>query len=236
MTSSIALLTGWHSSTQPLVDLVSPIVDELNLNLVLVQYPGYANEKSWPEQDFFSELTKQIPKHSILLGWSLGGMIAAYLVKQSNAIALITLASNLRFQGENSWQMNSAVFKQFYESFTESPTATFKRFLLLQTQGGNQTKKDSLFLKALAEEHKVEFDAAISSLRLLGELTIENIEVPSLHCLGQQDSLVPVSCLDQWLSISNNVESFSGNHLFFRESEVEVRHRLKAFIQKVLNG
>jgi hypothetical protein len=138
--NKILLITGWGVGIEPL--------ESLKLHL---------QEESFDVQliNIFDVLTESFQKQFNLLndvdtviGWSLGGQLAAYLVDsfyKSTGLTktLITLASNPCFVANTNWQtaMPADVFSQFKASFLQNQQATLKRFYYLITQGSAQAKK-----------------------------------------------------------------------------------------------
>ncbi len=190
------LLHGWGSSSlswQPLIPFL-----EQQYSLTLVDLPGHGNNVDgaylWndPEQ-LFTQLQNIIDPNSILIGWSLGGMLACQLMAKGCGAALITLASNACFVQQPYWPsaMAQDVFDDFYTRFKTNSIKTLNRFLHLQTQGEAESR-------ALMQQLKVsmsEADEMLGGLTMLS--TLDNKEVLSaisgLHLFGEKDALVPSS-------------------------------------------
>ena len=196
----LVLIHGWgHNSRvwQPLLDTLDKPRDYW-----LVDLPGFygepaAHTPSW--QALLDQLQQQLPKAYLLLGWSLGGNLAAQLAARSPAVnGLLTLACNPCFVASEAWPQAMAplVFEQFCEQFAEAPEATRQRFLALQLQGEPARKSLAQQLKPLlpAEVAPAHW---LTALHWLAELDhralLAALTIPQQHLFGAQDALVPAA-------------------------------------------
>lgn len=220
----IAVLTGWHSPYRLLTDWLCHLADDNGWIVQTVHYPGYnqpGQASDWELESLLDHLAAQIEPNSILLGWSLGGMLAARLAALPgfDLSGLVTLASNVQFQGQQSWQMPEKQFQQFLNRFQRQPDITLSKFQKLQVQGAANEHSEFSRLDAAGVDLTVDSDCALASLRLLGELDLRGqaLTCPSLHLLGKEDALVQSACEMQWqqLSDQNRTQVVPGSHLFF---------------------
>lgn len=236
---TLVLLTGWNSGIQPIEELGKALQERGQYKLKFVSYPYQhkSPQEIWQLNQLLPFLVEQIPQDSVLMGWSLGGMLAVelsnYLPELFKPKAVITLATNTRFQGSETWQMAEAIFQQFLQGTINNPQQTNKKFHLLQSKGGADSKSDLQFLKQIASAFEQEH--LIVSLELLGQLKCEYLDLPSLHLLGNKDQLVPVSCAEQWQSISpaSQCKVLEGNHLFFRQEQQAALDEIERFLDEL---
>lgn len=149
---------------------------------------------------FLEKIAKKIPAHSVVLGWSLGGMIATQLAhKYTDKISgLITLATNANFVSSGTWPyaMPRETFTAFCENYQQHPEKTAKRFYALHTQGDINKRGVSDFLKENTTLANADNDTV--HIQLLGlldsiknEAIISDIAQPHLALFGRGDALVP---------------------------------------------
>lgn len=147
-----------------------------------------------------AKITALLPEACILVGWSLGGMLACQLARSPQVKGLLTLATNPSFIARPHWPwaLQPQVLQQFQEAFAADPTATLARFSQLQAQGHPQRKTLLTTVKNLAPPiHSAAWAEALNWLgqidnsKLLAQLTI-----PQRHLFAQDDALVPIAAAD----------------------------------------
>ncbi len=170
----------------------------------LLDLPGHGSADVSPDasmDEFIAALAQALPQRCVLLGWSLGGMIATCLAgRYPDKIAgLITLATNAVFVQRDDWPeaMPAATFQQFSHSFTAQPEATYQRFLGLQAQGDRHRKALLQRLRAHASGHSVRLHNLAPGLAWLAQCdnraALARLPMPHLHLLGEADALVPAT-------------------------------------------
>lgn len=241
----LVLIHGWASSSK----VWQPLVEKLNLkrDLWLIDLPACGDNEffdDFGEEDLLTELARSLPDQCILLGWSLGGMLATKLAVDypDKVHALITLAAN-RYFVENSrwpWAMKESTFQTFYKHFLHNPESAFKRFIALQALGDANKKAlmrsfEQLSLSPIKKQNG-------NWTRLLNILsTLDNSEstgklsCPGLHFFAANDALVPSEAASHIYSNSpgQNVEVLSdcGHALHLSRPEVIAR-KINNFIEK----
>jgi malonyl-CoA O-methyltransferase len=169
-----------------------------------VDLPGYggAAADSADLEYFLVRVAGKLPDNCILLGWSLGGMIATQLagLYPHKIRALVTLATNAVFVAREGWSqaMAQSTFTGFLADFREDPVSTWSRFCALQSLGDGHRKQ---VLKLLKEQVPPSADTHTAWLEGLNWLTLldnrellSRLQIPQLHLLGAGDSLVPAAC------------------------------------------
>lgn len=209
---TLVMLHGWGSNSAIWSALTSKLPEELGV--VWVDLPGFGEHGDLPLNDFSNPFLEQLPAGSVLVGWSLGGMLAVRLAASSeNIIGLVTIGTNACFVANEVWPhaMQEATFLQFKNNFCEDAKATFTRFLMLQSQGDGQRKQ---VLKALMQcQSAPEFEQLerwVCALNWLGEWdncrALQSLQLPQLHILGKEDQLVPSACADSLSTLNERAK------------------------------
>ncbi|MCA0900368.1 MULTISPECIES: malonyl-ACP O-methyltransferase BioC [Microbulbifer] len=213
---SLALIHGWGGDSrcwQPLLaqwqsvagTFNGPFDGPFNGHIVTVDLPGFGarTNEPWPQTEtLLAELEAQLPEDCLLLGWSLGGMLAVQLAERSKRVgsnkvrALVTIGANGRFVASDGWPaaMPETVFTDFCRAQREAPAKNMQRFAGLQARGDSE-------MRGLLKTLKAEVPAAVpqswsQALECLGSLDNRKLlsapVVPTLHLFGEGDALVPV--------------------------------------------
>jgi pimeloyl-[acyl-carrier protein] methyl ester esterase len=135
-----------------------------------------------------------------LVGWSLGGAIAAALALDfPNLIrAVVPIASSPCFVSKPDWQYSMApsALKSFADALAEDWEAVVDRFLALETLGSPNEKSELRWLRAEVYAHgKPDPAALMSGLAMLESIDLRarfaDLRVPSLWLGGRRDRIVP---------------------------------------------
>ena len=191
---NITLLPGWALAPESLQPLGDALQQRLPGVAVATQ-PLPAIQLSSLETDL-SSLAQQL-RPGVLVGWSLGGMLAVQLHRRfpEHFPRVVTLASNACFVERRDWTsaMATDTFKRFYQDYREHPEKTLKRFALLVCQGSPQARllSRSLVWDALTPEQRQHGLAVLGMLD--NRVALRSPVQPMLHCLGGQDALVPAA-------------------------------------------
>lgn len=196
---NLVLLHGWglnHHIWQSLHDLRE------DFHLHLLDLPGHGNS---PELDFTLKnisqcLIENIPKGSILLGWSMGGLLAQQLAWQQpdHFRGLILINSTPQFVQDQDWPhaLSVAELKNFAQGLTDDYLGTLKRFLILQALGEHGPKQQVKQLQSAIEAGGKPKDSALTGgLEILLHSNLRpklsQISLPSLIIHGKNDRLCP---------------------------------------------
>ena len=156
--TAITLLPGWAMSPANLQPLRAALLEAMPQASVSLQALPPMQLSSL-ETDL-SSLAQQLTP-GVLVGWSLGGMLAVQLHRRfpEHFPRVITLASNACFVERNDWPpaMPRANFKSFYQDYRDEPEKTLKRFALLVTQGGADARQQAKALEwdGLSDEQRL---------------------------------------------------------------------------------
>ncbi|MCP5161535.1 MAG: malonyl-ACP O-methyltransferase BioC [Hahellaceae bacterium] len=215
---NLVLVNGWSMPTAVWESFCST-----------VQVAGGIEVISLDDDSCWSEICRHISSlttdNTLLIGWSLGGMLAVDAVATFGArpAALVTLQMNPRFTTSQDWSnaMPAEVYQDFLSETQSDTTAALKRFDFLATQPGQSelnTNDVSLRQEASAFRHDLKalkryrqngaFDSThlSQSLALLKDAdvrtSLEALQLPRLHIFGGRDSLVPVAVADKMKLLS----------------------------------
>lgn len=201
--NKILLITGWGVGIEPLESLKLHLQQE-SLDVQLINIFDVLTESFQKQFNLLNDV-------DTVIGWSLGGQLAVYLVDsfyKSTGLTktLITLASNPCFVANTNWQtaMPADVFSQFKASFLQNQQATLKRFYYLITQGSAQAKKDWLNMQNIANPPS--YELLLQGLEMLEHLNLvdnlKNYSGPQLHLFAQQDGVIPCKIEENFAHIA----------------------------------
>jgi pimeloyl-[acyl-carrier protein] methyl ester esterase len=199
---TLVLLHGWgvnHAVWAKLLELLPADQPVLALDL-----PGYGLASQAPAPYSLDAVAKQvaaqIPAGSLLLGWSLGGLVASQiaLAEPAKVRALALLASSPCFMAQADWPgMSAQVLQQFAQSLSTDLALTVERFLAIQSMGSSSARQDTRLLKqAVLALPLPDARVLAAGLDLLQQcdlrLELPSLRMPLTYCFGRLDSLVPV--------------------------------------------
>jgi len=243
---NVVFLHGWGMNAEVWFEIQQ--VFEENYRVTVIDLPGHGRSQSenlGVDFDALVELVEaNIPDHCILVGWSLGGVVA-----QSIAIRypqklnkLVLVASNAQFQQSDNWHcaMKPEVLENFVQNLHQDYKSTLQQFLMLQALGAENAKKtirelkQRLFLhgepETVALENGLLFLKNVSVLEDLHKITI-----PSLIVNGRLDSLVPAAAGEKMQQMIPQSEfkliDKAGHAPFLSHSDLFINY-LKEFLSK----
>lgn len=193
MSEHLLLLPGWGfgpASMEPLADCLRQLDAELHVQVVALPQLDSIELNDW-----LDALETQLPSGTWLVGWSLGGMLAAELAARrgSRCRGLVTVASNACFVANDTWPqaMPADQFGAFQAGYLSEPALTLKRFALLCAQGA----RDPRSIARLLHSHANPDESLQVALALLGSLDVRAALLayrgPQQHLLACHDALVP---------------------------------------------
>ncbi|MDP1927984.1 MAG: pimeloyl-ACP methyl ester esterase BioH [Thiobacillus sp.] len=205
----LALLHGWGMNTRVFDTLADHLADDFELRAL--QLPGHGGRAAMPHntlQSWADDLAQQLPQHSTLLGWSLGGQVAmrAALDHPDKISRLVLLASTPAFVATVDWRAGMALddLEAFGTALIADQEATLLRFLSLQTRGMPEQKAVLQALRqAFMSVPPADAGALASGLAMLRHTdlraSVPQLLQPTLVVYGALDTLTPPAA-GEWLA------------------------------------
>lgn len=241
---AIFMVSGWAMPKEVMRSFALRLSQRFYV--VVANLPGISLNEQWisrsrigPNYDI-AALSEQLiavaPKEAWWIGWSLGGMVSAYVAarRSSCVLGLITLSSSPSFIKRENWEDAMAVedFDAFSALVEQSPEDGLKRFVMLQSKGADNERALVKQLQTFLPVKTLSRPALIGGLRLLKSLDVRRewslLDCPNLHILGGKDALVSSKSLEQQTDVNHLqqcvVLSNCAHQPFFEDEEACVRH------------
>ncbi len=200
---NLVLIHGWGCNSRTW----QPVLESLQsfAAITLIDLPGFGASPVLPEFSLdvvLDKIATQLPQDAVVMGWSLGGMLAVQLAVRfpERIRAVITLAANLKFVATPDYPaaMLRAINRQFNQGFTQDPQATLKLFGGLLAQGDADER--ALLKQLRRNDIGTVTDNWLQALQLLTELdnrtAFAKLAQPGLHLLADNDALVPIAAAE----------------------------------------
>lgn len=240
----IVMLHGWglHSGLmEPLAARFRPAARVTCLDL-----PGHGGRPFEPPFSSLAELAAAVatdlPPACILVGWSLGGMVAARLAANRHPAVhrLVLLATTPRFVSGPDWPhgLPREVVDEFAAALGRDYRDVIRRFLALQARGDDlqgallRQLRAAVFARGEPDTGALRAGLAVLIESDLRE-EVARIAVPTLVVSGQHDRLTPPGA-GRWLSETIDGATFTcipgAGHAPFLSHPDETAGRLTSFL------
>lgn len=221
----LVLLHGWGFNS----DLFNPLVEQYKsqYRITVIDLPGHGRSDNVDGgiDEWCDEIITILPDNPILLGWSLGGLLAINIATKVKLSQLILLASSPKFVKTNDWfyGVDEDNFHQFSDALSLNLSKGLKRFVSLQS-------KEKIQLKSLNQSIDT-LPATITALNqglnilLMSDLRhqFRRLKIPLQIILGERDTLIPIS-IAKWYKQQNiSVTTLDTGHLPFLHQNFELR-------------
>jgi pimeloyl-[acyl-carrier protein] methyl ester esterase len=189
----LVLLHGWGFNSELFNDLIEQYKGQYRITVVDLPGHGRSNDIDGGLDKWCDEIIKILPKNPILMGWSLGGLLAIKIATKIAISKLILVASTPNFVQTNDWPygINENNFRQFSDALEFNLSKGLKRFVSLQTQDKTQLKT----LNQSIDKFPASAKALNQGLEILltTDLVDEfnQLKIPIKVILGNHDTLVP---------------------------------------------
>ncbi|WP_462157040.1 pimeloyl-ACP methyl ester esterase BioH [Pseudoalteromonas sp. GB56] len=212
MQKQLVLLHGWGMNRE-VWDLIHP---ELRFvfdgEVTALDLPGYGYDKAsnYPDAKFdlqgmAESLSEKLHDNSIIMGWSLGGLVALYLAHfyPQKVSKVILVASTPFFAQSEDWPgIKRSVLEDFNQQLINNSAKTIERFLAIQAMGSQSARQDIKQLKGFIQQAP----ATDSQVLKQGLDILENQDLrqefaglsqPISAIFGRLDALVPYKAIEQ---------------------------------------
>ena len=205
----LVLLHGWGMNSG-VFDLLLDKLAHL-YRVTLVDLPGYGiNNEILPETYDLTSVAHMveevIPDQCILLGWSLGGLVAQRVaIDFPNRIEkLILVATSPKFAAEKEEQWPGIVpdvLEAFKNQLQNAYSKTLDRFMAIQAMGSKSARKDIVVIRdavsVYPDPHQHALEKGLDILQTIDlRSELSELNIPTVRMYGKLDSLVPKKAVD----------------------------------------
>ena len=194
----LVFLHGWAQSRQAWFQQQAVFPDALYLNL-----PGHGGSEYIKPEQWAEHITAQLPETPCLLvGWSLGGMLALDIARRfpERLAAMALVGASPCFQQQPDWPngCKADFFTAFEQAVSSASPRLFNRFFALMLHGDNLSRSsyNTLARQAVDRQHPTSQQGLSAGLELLAGLdsrtACPTLELPTLVIHGEQDAVVSV--------------------------------------------
>ena len=195
----LVLLHGWGFNADLFNNLIESYKDQYRITKIDLPGHGRSDAVAGGINDWCDEIIKILPNNPILLGWSLGGLLAINIARKVKISKLILVASSPNFVQNDHWKFGIEAdnFNQFSDALQLNLSKGLKRFISLQTKDKSQIKQlghsiDTLPASTIALNQGLEI---LLNTDLTEQFLALDIDMKVI--LGRKDTLVP-STISSW--------------------------------------
>ena len=221
---SLVLLHGWAFNS----DIFQSLIDKYKAHyrITVIDLPGHGRSRDIDGniESWCNELIKIIPERSILLGWSLGGLLSTYIASQIEIRKLILVAATPCLINNENWNygISSEVFDQFAINLKNDSTKSLKRFVSLQSKDKSQLQE----LYKSIQKYPASHSALNTGLEIIINSDLrdiyKDIAVPKTTILGSLDTLVPVKIKEWFEAVGSKTSIIRSGHLPFIDKDFKL--------------
>ena len=194
--ADVVLLHGWAMHGGVFANVVSALSSSYRVhNIDLPGHGRSANSASADLPQLMTAVLPHVPEHAMVMGWSLGGLVALKLAQQQALAKLVLVSTTPRFVADESWPqgMQPKVFAQFFMQLQHNLDLTVQDFLRLQVRGDAHAASTLATLKAGLIAHPANPAALQTGLEILRDAdersALARITTPSLVLAGEYDRI-----------------------------------------------
>jgi pimeloyl-[acyl-carrier protein] methyl ester esterase len=197
----LVLLHGWGMNGD-VWESVVPMLAK-NFRVTTVDLPGHGRSSLDTEftlEAVTAQIADAVPHGALVLGWSLGGLIATQLALKSpeRVAGLILLCSAPRFVRTPDWPggVDAGVLAGFARDLQTDFQGTIKRFLAIQAMGSDRAREEMRGLRDRLFRHGEPNHAALAGgLEILRSVDLRarlsELKCPTWLIAGENDMLFP---------------------------------------------
>ena len=221
---SLVLLHGWAFNSDIFNELVTKYKNDYCITIIDLPGHGRSPDIEGGIEDWCYEIIKLIPERSILLGWSLGGLLSIFIANQVKLKELILVAASPCLVNNENWDygIRQEVFDQFALNLKVDSTKALKRFVSLQSNNKSQIQE----LHSSIQKYPASQSALNNGLEIITNSDLreqfKNISIPKKCILGNNDTLIPVKIQDWYEDSGSKTHIIKTGHLPFLEKNFEI--------------
>ena len=216
MQKQLVFLHGWGMNKAVWQLCQQTLATDKSLQIQALNLPGFGGE-ALPTSGFSitacaEQLAEQLPDHSILVGWSLGGLFALYLAHHypHKVSKVVLVCASPYFCQSSEWPgIKPDVLANFATQLQRDSNKTIERFLAIQAMGSEHAREDIKQLRQLlASLPAPQQQALAGGLNMLQSLDLRvvfsELKQPVAGVFGRLDSLVPAAVVDDMHKLNAN--------------------------------
>ncbi len=196
---AVTLLHGWGYSPKLWQDLTTRL-DAFECHTPALQAPC-TDIESWADA-----MAGGLPDSGLLVGWSLGAMLALCIASRHPAKVrgLLLIAGSPHMHTEADWGsgLDDALLEKFRAGFRQSPERTMRRFLAMQLVGEAHPQRARQLLESALCDANTGREALERGLGILFSADLRKAtlapDLPLTLVHGQADEIMPVAG-SEWL-------------------------------------
>ncbi|NRA21061.1 MAG: alpha/beta fold hydrolase [Oceanospirillaceae bacterium] len=240
---SLVLLHGWGTTSEIWRAWIPKLRE--HYAITCIDLPGLGRSRFSGDkldlEEVLNAIAPKIPTGSILLGWSLGGMLAILLSERlkGRLKALVTISCNPCFIQRTDWQYGMPVitFEQFARDLALDAQRTLQGFYKLQALSGADGRAILKMLKhinnGVSHSHLADM---LGLLRMDCRPVLAKLTLPSLHIYGEKDLLVAAE-LTEILPVMSprilTVQVLNAGHLPFVSDPELISAEITSFMRSI---
>ncbi|GBL04362.1 pimeloyl-ACP methyl ester esterase BioH [Glaciecola sp. KUL10] len=220
---TLVFLHGWGMNSGVWTSLTNML--NKHVKCQCIDLPGYGDAHDvdvTPEHYNLVYLANwvetRLPENSILVGWSLGGLVAQKIAidDPSKLSGLVCIASTPKFEESHDWLgIKPNVLDLFHRQLSDDHGKTLNRFLAIQMQGIADISARKAAIRTLSERllskpspNPALLDAGLSLLSTVDlREAIGKIVLPTLRIYGRLDLLIPYKVIEKIADLHPNSTS-----------------------------
>jgi pimeloyl-[acyl-carrier protein] methyl ester esterase len=207
------MIHGWGFDSSVMKTLADSLRD--SFEVVLINLPGYVDQplvSDYSLRNLASIVGDRVENDSIVLGWSMGGLVALELAKHypSKIQSLVLLASTPCFEEKSDWTnaLSAKVLNNFICGYNSQPLKTLEKFTFLAAEDSHQPRNWIRDLKMLSSG-QLDPEALKAGLTILKEadlrLELSQLKISTTMVFGQEDTLVPAAVADEIQKLNREI-------------------------------
>ncbi len=201
MSPTLVFLPGWGQSSQ--VWHGQNAYFSKNWPVRCIDLPGHGGTPNAPAEYWLDTLHDALPDQPcILVGWSLGGMLAMQLAHHSpeKLAGIVLLSSTPCFRAKTDWPQGCSdrQFYAFKQMLKNDPNKLSGQFFMFMLHGDAlpRSRLNTIAKQTMDHKHPPLPEALRTGLKLLDTLDLRDqltdISIPSLVMHGIHDAIIPV--------------------------------------------